>query len=154
LQARDINLAHRHHGLHHASGLGGVGIGQQRDERARYDLPRESEFILEPAAPTGAAAVCKLRPKDIDFRLIDTVDAERDGFFGNDLPNPAWLRNGPPSAAQQAFGLDLLRTHGAFVVPSVACNCSWNLVFSAADFKGRYVLEKQQAFALEMIDIR
>jgi RES domain-containing protein len=65
------------------------------------------------------------------------------------LPNARWLQNGPPSAAQQQFGFDLLNRHGAFVVPSVVSHHSWNLVFSPQAFNARYELVNQERFALD-----
>ena len=65
------------------------------------------------------------------------------------LPNIRWLHDGPPSAAPQQFGFDLLRRHDAFVVPSVVSHHSWNLVFSPQAVTARYELVKQEPFALD-----
>lgn len=46
-----------------------------------------------------------------------------------EVPNPAWLHGGLPSAGQQAWGAALLRAHRFVVLPSVVSKASWNLVF-------------------------
>ena len=64
------------------------------------------------------------------FRVLDTVPHVLtatefpDGAWVHVLmpghvPNPNWLRPGIPSAGQQAFGDDLLRSHAFVVDPSV-----------------------------------
>lgn len=66
-----------------------------------------------------------------------------------DVPNPAWLRPGIPSAGQQAFGDALLRTHPFALIPSVVSAHSWNLIFDPAAAKERYGGVAQEPFALD-----
>ncbi len=62
----------------------------------------------------------------------------------DELPNPAWLHGGAPSAGQQRFGADLLATFGMLVLPSAVSRCSWNLVFLPDAAAGRWRLLHQQ----------
>jgi RES domain-containing protein len=66
-----------------------------------------------------------------------------------DVPNPNWLRPGIPSAGQQAFGDDLLRTHPFVLIPSVVSTHSWNLLFTPMVAKGFYDIIQQETFALD-----
>ena len=67
----------------------------------------------------------------------------------DDAPNPHWLRPGPPSAGQQAFGDALLARHPFVVLPSAVSTHSWNLLFVAANADGGYRLQTQERFALD-----
>lgn len=67
----------------------------------------------------------------------------------DDLPNPAWLHGGPPSAGQQRFGADLLALHGIVVLPSAVSKNSWNLVLLPAVASGRYRLRHQQRLVVD-----
>ena len=48
----------------------------------------------------------------------------------DEVPNPAWLQAGWPSAGQHGWGGELLAAHGLIVLPSVVSRASWNLVFA------------------------
>ncbi len=67
----------------------------------------------------------------------------------DDLPNPAWLHGGPPSAGQQRFGAELLALHGIVVLPSAVAKNSWNLVLLPAVAAGRYWLQQQQRLVVD-----
>ncbi len=67
----------------------------------------------------------------------------------DELPNPAWLHGGTPSAGQQRFGADLLAEHGVVLLPSAVSKCSWNLVFSPAAAAGRFHLKHQQRLVVD-----
>ncbi len=67
----------------------------------------------------------------------------------DDLPNPAWLHGGPPSAGQQRFGAELLALHGIVVLPSAVSKSSWNLVLLPALVAGRYRLHQQQRLVVD-----
>src|SRR4029077_8323483 len=70
-----------HHRFHDAIRLPGIAIRQQIVEKDRVDLPRETEFVFEPAALPGRSAVGgKFLPEIIDFILVLAVDRERDCF--------------------------------------------------------------------------
>jgi RES domain-containing protein len=48
------------------------------------------------------------------------------------VPEPAWLRPGSVSAAQQRFGDALLDAHPMVALPSVVSRHAWNLLIDAA----------------------
>src|SRR5437867_10507815 len=86
-QGGDVNLVHFHHRFHDAIRLPGIGIGQHIGEKDRVDLPRETEFVFEPAAPPSQSAVGrKFLPEIIDLILRLAVDRERDRFGELELP--------------------------------------------------------------------
>ena len=60
-----------------------------------------------------------------------------------ELPNPAWLQGGMPSAGQQRFGAALLQAHGIVVLPSVVSRPSWNLLIAPELAAGRWQLAAQ-----------
>jgi RES domain-containing protein len=66
-----------------------------------------------------------------------------------DVPNPNWLVPGTKSVGQQAFGDNLLATHGIIIIPSVVSRSSWNLVFDRDVATGRFAQLHQEAFALD-----
>jgi len=76
-----------HHRFHDAIRLPGIGIAQHIVEKDRVDLPRETEFVFEPAALPGRSTVGgKFLPEIIDFILVLAVDRERDCFGELELP--------------------------------------------------------------------
>src|SRR5262249_4036080 len=57
----------------------GIAIGQPVAEKDRVDLPRETEFVFESAAPPSRSAVGgKFLPEIIDLILGLAVDRKRD----------------------------------------------------------------------------
>jgi hypothetical protein len=80
-QGGDVDLVHFHHRFHDAIRLPGIAIGQHIAEKDRVDLPRETEFVFQLAAPPGRSAVGgKFLPEIIDLVLGLAVDRERDRF--------------------------------------------------------------------------
>ena len=67
----------------------------------------------------------------------------------DELPNPAWLHGGTPSAGQQQFGAGLLVAHGIVLLPSAVSKCSWNLVLAPTVAAGRYHLLHQQRLVVD-----
>lgn len=67
----------------------------------------------------------------------------------DDVPNPAWLHGGTPSAGQQAWGAGLLSTHAFVLFPSAVSRRSWNLVFEPAVAYGRYRLRLQERLIVD-----
>ena len=67
----------------------------------------------------------------------------------DELPNPAWLHGGTPSAGQQQFGAALLAAHGIVLLPSAVSKCSWNLVLAPSVAAGRYQLLHQQRLVVD-----
>jgi RES domain-containing protein len=83
------------------------------------------------------------------FRVLDTQPfiltsmmiadpADVKVVLPSDVPNPAWLHAGIPSAGQQAWGATLLDTHPFVAFPSVVSKFSWNIVFQPDRAIGRY----------------
>jgi RES domain-containing protein len=67
----------------------------------------------------------------------------------SDVPNPAWLHSGIPSAGQQDWGAMLLDAHAFVVFPSVVSKFSWNLVFRPGRAIGKYTLLGQDRLVLD-----
>lgn len=66
-----------------------------------------------------------------------------------ELPNPAWLHGGTPSAGQQAWGAALLDAHGVLLLPSAVSRHSWNLVFCPERAAGHWQLLDQQRLVVD-----
>lgn len=66
-----------------------------------------------------------------------------------DVRDPGWLRIGPPTREQQAWGDELLQQHKVFVIPSAVSRRSWNLVFDPVGGAVSYGLKLQEAFELD-----
>ena len=77
LQRGHINLLHAEHRLHRTAGAAGVAVAEQATECFWNDLPGHAEFVGEPGALVGAAAVGgECRPLVIDLGLILAVNEE------------------------------------------------------------------------------
>jgi RES domain-containing protein len=139
--------------IHAASWDSGEGAfregGRWNSKRVRavYCSIDPATAILEVAAHKG-------------FRVLDTMPYEITAAWIPDfaevhivelyaVPNPNWLRPGFPSASQQAFGDDLLRSHRFVAIPSAVSTYSWNLIFDPVKASGFYKLEFQAPFALD-----
>ncbi len=66
-----------------------------------------------------------------------------------EVPNPAWLHGGIPSAGQQAWGASLLDAHDFVVFPSVGSKSSWNVVFLPDRASGKYKLRAQNRLVMD-----
>lgn len=66
-----------------------------------------------------------------------------------DVPNPAWLHSGIPSAGQQEFGAALLDAHPFVTLPSVVSKRSWNVVFRPERATGMYAMLGQDRLVLD-----
>jgi RES domain-containing protein len=80
---------------------------------------------------------------------VDITQAPIHVVQPEDLPNPAWLTPGTPSAGQQAFGSQLLALHGIVLFPSVVSRFSWNVVMVPGVAKGQYRQRSQGRFVLD-----
>src|SRR2546425_874229 len=78
LQLLDLDLLHLEHGLHDPLGLRAIRIIQHFAENGGVHLPRQAEFVLEPAAGSFFSAGREFLPVVIDFALGLAVDGERD----------------------------------------------------------------------------
>lgn len=132
------------------SGEGAFRFGgrwNSRGVRAVYCALDPATTILEVAVHRGFKRMDTIAHILTSFRIIDleSVHVVRP----DDLPNPNWLRPGPPSAGQQAFGDELLKAHKFVLVPSVVSANSWNIVFVASIASGAYEIRDQEPFALD-----
>jgi RES domain-containing protein len=132
------------------SGKGAFLMGGRWNSKGVYTVYASTDAataILEVAVHKG-------------FKVLDTMPfmltAARIADVGevhvvkhDDAPNPNWLRPGTPSAGQQAFGDDLLRSHRFVAIPSAVSTHSWNLIFDPIKAAGFYSLEFQERFALD-----
>lgn len=66
-----------------------------------------------------------------------------------DVPNKLWLYPCAPSAAQQAFGNELLQKHAFVAIPSAVSRYSWNLIFDAERAAGKYALLDHELLDLD-----
>lgn len=66
-----------------------------------------------------------------------------------DVPNKLWLYPCAFSAAQQAFGHELLKAHEFVAIPSAVSRRSWNLIFDADRAAGKYELLVQERLDLD-----
>ena len=109
---------------------------------------------LDPATAIIEVAVHK------GFRALDTVphvltvlEIARPSrvhvVMPADVPDPAWLLPGIPSAGQQAFGADLLGKHRFVAIPSAASRQSWNLIFDPDRAAGSYSMVVQEPLAID-----
>lgn len=67
----------------------------------------------------------------------------------SDVPNPNWLVPGSPSAGQQQFGDQLLRSHPFILIPSTVSRYSWNLIFVSAVAAEAYQLVEQKPLEID-----
>jgi RES domain-containing protein len=103
--------------------------------------------ILEVAVHKGFRVLDTVAHVLTRARLRETRDVHV--VMPEDVPNPAWLRPGSPSAGQQAFGRELLESHPFVLIPSVVCDESWNLLFNPDRAAGRYDVASQRRFPLD-----
>jgi RES domain-containing protein len=81
------------------------------------------------------------------FKLFDANDVLV--VTAADIPNPAWLQPGTPSAGQQAFGAQLMARKPFVLLPSSVCKHSWNLIFNPVLAASKYALEFQEQFGAD-----
>ena len=66
-----------------------------------------------------------------------------------DVPNPAWLQTGIPSAGQQDWGATLVAKYLFVALPSVVSKFSWNIFFRPDRASGKYALLGQDRLVLD-----
>lgn len=119
--------------------------------------PKELSVVycsLDPATCIMEAAVHKGFPVlDTQRHILTSMQILDPGSVRiirpGDVPNPAWLDSGTPSAGQQRWGADLLAQHPFVMFPSVVSKRSWNLVFQPSMAEGRYLLVDQEALSID-----
>ncbi|MBI3157231.1 MAG: RES domain-containing protein [Burkholderiales bacterium] len=138
---------------HAAAWDGGIGAERAggrwnpKGLRAVYCSFDPSTTILESAVHRGFA-VLDAQPFVLTSLVISDA-ADLLVVMPTELPNPAWLHAGIPSAGQQAWGAALLDAHSFVALPSVVSKPSWNLVFRPDRAAGRYALRAQGRLVLD-----
>lgn len=107
-----------------------------------------STAILEVAVHKGFETLNRV-PHVLTAAALMLPWAEVHVLRPDDMPNRLWRYPTAPSAAQQVFGANLLRTHPFVAMPSAVSRRSWNLLFDARQAAGRYRLEMQEALDLD-----
>jgi RES domain-containing protein len=136
------------------SGIGAELYGGRwnpKGQRAVYCSLDPATCIAEAAVHRGFD-VLDTRPHVLSCLRIAPLSAADPGarvLLPDELPNPAWLHGGTPSAGQQRFGAALLAEFGVLVLPSAVSKCSWNLVFSPERAAGRIHLQHQQRLVVD-----
>jgi RES domain-containing protein len=130
------------------SGIGAERVGGRwnpKGLRAVYCSIDPATCLVEAAVHRGFDAL-DTRPHVLSSL---TVSAPVRIVLPEEVPNPAWLHSGIPSAGQQRWGAALLLRHGFVVLPSVASRLSWNLVFMPSAASGRYTLRSRSRLVLD-----
>jgi RES domain-containing protein len=121
------------------------GRWNSRGVRAVYCCLDPATAILEVAVHAGFAM---LDTVPHTLTAADILDPARVHIVQpTDLPNPHWLRPGPPSAGQQRHGDALLATHGLVLIPSAVSPRSWNLLLRPG--AGGWGPPRRERFALD-----
>ena len=132
------------------SGIGAELTGgrwNSRGTKAVYCALDPATTILELAVHVGFM-VLDTQPHTLTrAELLDTSDVHV--VQPGDVPNPAWLHNGPHSAGQRAWGSALLAAHDFVVFPSVVSKQGWNIVFDPARAASKVGAASQQRFGLD-----
>jgi len=123
------------------------GRWNPRGRRAVYGALDPSTAILEVAVHRGFAVLDAMPHTLTRTHLTDPTRLRV--LAPNDVPEPAWLRPGIVSEAQQQFGAGLLDDQGAFLLPSAVSSPSWNVVLDPnvlAEITGEVL---QESFVLD-----
>lgn len=131
------------------SGIGAELYGGRwnpKGQRAVYCSLDPATCIVEAAVHRGFA-VLDTQPHVLSCLQLDAAGVRV--VLPDELPNPAWLHGGVPSAGQQRFGAALLAAHGIVVLPSAVSKCSWNLVFAPEVAAGCWRLLHQQRLVID-----
>lgn len=136
------------------SGLGAERFGGRwnpKGLRAVYCSLDPATCLVEAAVHRGFD-VLDTRPHLLSCLQVLPLSAMDPGVrvvLPDEVPNPAWLHGGTPSAGQQRFGAELLADHGVVVLPSAVIKCSWNLIFSPEVAGTRVRLQHQQRLVVD-----
>lgn len=123
------------------------GRWNSRGTRVVYASLDPATAIVEVAVHKGFDALDTVAHVLTSFRLRDPALVHV--VAAADIPNPNWLRPGPPGAGQQRFGDALLAAHVAVLVPSAVSTHSWNLLLRVPAPSGVYEPVAQEPFALD-----
>lgn len=142
-------LDRQHYAATWDSGIGAEKLGGRwnaKGQRAVYCSLDPGTAILEVAVHTGFPVLDTLA---YTLTCVEITEAPIHIVQPGDVPNPAWLVPGTPSAGQQAFGSQLLARHGIVLFPSAVSRFSWNLVIEPELVQYRYRLHSQAPFFLD-----
>lgn len=133
-----------------ASGEGAFQVGGRwsaKGVRVVYGALDPATALLEVAVHTGFAALDAVPHSLVCARLSDAglVKVLAPPAF----PDPTWLRPGVPSAGQQAFAAEQMRSHPVLVLPSVVSAHSWNVVIDVGAVAGRLETVFVERFSLD-----
>jgi RES domain-containing protein len=138
------------HALSWDSGLGAElngGRWNPKGVKVVYCSFDPSTTILESAVHRGFDVLDTLPFVLTSLMVLDTVNVRI--VLPSEVPNPAWLHAGIPSAGQQAWGASLIGKHDFVVFPSVVSKLSWNIVFHPERARGRYSVLDQDRLVLD-----
>ena len=132
------------------SGIGAELMGGRwnpKGTKAGYCSFDPSTTILESAVHRGFTVLDTQRFMLTRMMILDAAAARV--VHPADIPNPAWLHAGIPSAGQQAWGARLLDAHAFVIIPSVVSRFSWNLVFRPDRAAGKYAPAGQEQLVID-----
>lgn len=131
-------------------GIGAEKVGGRWSPRGRaviYASLDPATAIIEVAVHKGFAALDALPHELLAIEVLKPAKVHV--VKASDVPNPRWLQPGSLSAAQQAFGADLLNLHPLILVPSVVSTHSWNLIIDVRSAAGLFKLHSSEPFGLD-----
>lgn len=132
------------------SGIGAERMGGRwnpKGVRAVYCSFDPATTILESAVHRGFKVLDTQPFMLTRMRLVDPTTVKV--VSPQDVPNPAWLHAGIPSAGQQDWGAMLLDAHPFVAFPSVVSKRSWNIVFRPDRAAGMYAALGQDRLVLD-----
>jgi RES domain-containing protein len=138
------------HGTTWDSGVGaelGGGRWNPKGVRVVYCSINPATTILEVAVHKGFEVLDTV--PHVLTRLIIPDPLLVKVVMPADVPNPAWLHAGIPSAGQQGWGAALLAAHPFVAFPSVVSKSSWNLVFRPDVAAGKYKILEQDRLVID-----
>lgn len=131
-------------------GTGAEKVGGRWSPRGRsviYTSLDPATTILEVAVHKGFPTLDKVPHKMLEIGVL--TPSKVFVVQPSDIPNPRWLHSGSISAAQQAFGADLLDKYPFVLIPSVVSSHSWNLLIDVATAGGMFQLQSHENFGLD-----
>jgi RES domain-containing protein len=132
------------------SGIGAERAGGRwnpKGLKAVYSSFDPSTTILESAVHRGFSVLDSQPFLLTSMVIADAADVKI--VLPVDVPNPAWLHGGIPSAGQQAWGASLLNAHPFVAFPSVVSKLSWNVVFRPEYATGKYTVLGQNHLVMD-----
>jgi len=147
---RAWRIDQKKHAATWASGIGAYGSGGRwnpKGTRAVYCSLDAATAIIEVAVHKGFRALDIVPHMSTVLEINDPALVHV--VMPSDVPNPAWLLPGVPSANQQAFGASMMARHAFVAIPSTASRQSWNLIFDPDRAGGLYSQALQERLAID-----